>query len=176
MTKTKYTYAKLQVALFAAVSLFSIDQAKAANIDHFSFCLNTCKAPHCDTASIKTDCKNKCKDEWKQVASLELSKENKEFRMSKDVKKKDDMLYGTKIAKCLDQTKETPKETPAEKPLVPAADPKEGNTNTITSKELCEAAIKHEMRALRSDQAELKIQEGNLASAVEHLNADVKKD
>jgi len=175
MTKTKFTYANLKVALFAAVSLFSIDQTKAENIDNFSFCLNTCKAPHCDSPSIKADCKKRCSDEWKQVAKLDLSKNNKDFRMAaKDEKKRDAMLYESRIAKCLD---EKVKETPAEKPLIPAEPATAANnTNTITSKELCEAAIKQEMRALRNDQAELKIQEGNMSAALDHLSADVKKD
>lgn len=172
MKNTFLAATKLKATLFILASLFTAHKASAEKIDNFSFCLNTCTTTQCGTnPAIKSDCKKRCSNDWQQIASLELSKNSKEFRTMKDEKKKEMMLFTSEIAKCLDMNKI---EMPTEKAL-PQADEKDGKTRpneakTISKDELCAAAIKHEMTALKNDQSALKAQEGNMAAALESLN------
>lgn len=172
MKNTFFPTTKLKVSLFIVASLFAASKVSAEKIDNFSFCLNTCTTTQCDTnAAIKSDCKKRCSNDWQQIASLELSKNSKEFRTTTDAKKKDMMLFSSEIAKCLDMNKV---EIPTEKAL-PQADERDKITKaneakTISRDELCAAAIKHEMSALKNNQSALKTQEGNMAATLEAMN------
>ena len=182
MIKSKFTYTSLQVILFAAASLYSIDKVTAETIDSFSFCTNTCKTPHCEEPKIKARCEKVCKNDnlWMHVASLELSmsKDGKDFRKLKGAEnkaKKEAMLYDTEIAKCLDikapePTKEPVKEAPNKE------HGQETGKATMTKDELCAAALTHEMRDLRHDQADLHVQEQNMVAALEGLRKGTPKD
>lgn len=169
VAKIQFISFTLRVSLFASAFLY-LGDAVAINIDPFVFCNNSCKSPGpCDQKSIQADCKKFCKDDsiWKHVASLQMSSTSKEFRTEKNQKKKDAMLYGAPMAKCLGLTaKESAKvETPAS-PLLPAAIP----TNTTNVKDaLCAAAIEKEMSELERDQTALKTQNRDLKAVLEAL-------
>ncbi|MBM3632414.1 MAG: hypothetical protein FJX03_01730 [Alphaproteobacteria bacterium] len=172
MKNTFFPITQAKIFLFLIASFFLANKALAEKIDNFSFCLNICTTTQCGTnAAIKSDCKKRCSNDWQQIANLELSKNNKEFRTTKDEKKKNMMLFSSEIAKCLDMNKI---EIPVEKAL-PQTDEKDKITKPneakpISKDELCAAAIRQEMTALKNEQTALKAQEGNMAAALEAIN------
>lgn len=92
------------VLLFALSFSTHVEKASAVTIDPFAFCSNSCKKPGgCDDAKVQAQCQKTCSPDhiWKHAASLEMSKNSKEYRTEKDKQKKEDMLYTSSTAKCL---------------------------------------------------------------------------
>jgi hypothetical protein len=159
MIRTKFTHLARQTALLVSAILFCTNNASGLTVDANAFCTDSCKSPGlCSTEpSLKRQCKKVCSPDhiWKQAASLQMSSNNKDFRMEKDAGKKDKMLYDSPLAKCLDLTQ--PK-TDEAKPLPPAAPtPVPVPVVKIPDQkaDLCTAALKNAMTALESDKKAL---------------------
>lgn len=177
----------LRVFLFASAFLYSVENAAAARdvIDPFSFCIESCKPKLCkESSALMAQCQKMCDSMWEQVASLQMSRDNKEFRMEKPGSpKKKSMLYQSPIAHCLEKKEEPLKEKEAVKEPVKADSapnkathnpPKaSGNVanNAPTIKDLCAAAIKKEMEDLKVDTGALAIQSHNLEKALKEIEA-----
>src|SRR4051812_34645149 len=91
------------------LTALNLGGVQAINNNPFTFCTNTCKPSQCNDKSqqgkdIKAMCKKTCMQDnvWMQVASLALSKTNKEFRQLRDKAQKESMLYTSEIAQCLE--------------------------------------------------------------------------
>lgn len=154
-------------ALFTLSFVISIPHTQAINIDPFTFCNNSCKSPSCDEKNVAERCKKICSEDstWKHVASLQMSSSSKEFRMEKDKTKKDHMLYEAPIAKCVGKVKpveETHKTDVGAKPVDETAKMKE---------DLCAAALKKEMNALKHNKADLEAQNRELEAALHAIQS-----
>jgi len=181
----------VRVALFASACLWSVKDAAAARdtIDPFSFCVESCKPSLCEGNNpLKAQCQKMCDGIWKQVASLQMSRDNKEFRMEKvGSPKKESMLYQSPVAQCLEKKeppKEAEKEKEAVKELAKAGKPNVAPHNTNAAhnglgnvagagsvSDLCKAAIKKEMEDLKADTGALATQTHNLEKALEKIEA-----
>lgn len=176
---SKFSYRSLQIILFAAASIYSIDNTTAESLDNISYCLNTCKSPHCDTTNVQTECKTKCSDEsiWKQVAAVQLSDDANKVDKSLEAKTiaqtfqnatgqaKTDMLHTSPIAKCLNIESEKAKQEPA--PMLPL------DKLTKPEEDLCAAAmaaVKEEV-TFNTEQSALKAHQHILANMIDDQKA-----
>ncbi len=170
MIHTKFTRITRQATLLASTILFFASNASGFTGDPFSFCTNSCKSPGpCSNDTLKSQCKKVCSSDhmWKQAAKLQMSSSSKEFRMEKDANKKNDMLYSSPLAQCLelkpkDKEKEElkPKEEeptpPPPAPVAPPPPPVPAPMKVTAPKEdLCAAAVKKAMADLEGNQTAL---------------------